>query len=170
MVYIFEKMQYLLIDLLNLLASELRQALDDIRPSLLAVGERLESSHDLVLAGTDLLGRVTVAQGDGVVLDGLEVDSDTEGSTQFVVTGVTLSDTGGGIIHTAGNTKFAQLGRQSLDQRLEGRVGRERNQENLGRSDSRGERKDLKNMRLAKNMNLWRDKLTPRASSPSRDQ
>lgn len=153
MVYIL-KMQYLLIDLLNLLASELRQALDDIRPGLVAVGERLESSHDLVLAGTDLLGRVTVTQGDGVVLDGLEVNGDTEGSTQLVVSGVTLSDTGGGVIHTAGDTKLAQLGRQILDQRLEGRVGGEGDQENLGRSDSGGERKDLKNMRLAMNMKM----------------
>lgn len=105
----------LLIDLLNFLAGELGQALDDIGPGLVAIRERLEGSQDLVLTGSDLLGSVAVTQSDRVVLDGLEVNGDTEGSAQLVVTGVALADTGGRVVHTVGDTDLAQFGRQVLD-------------------------------------------------------
>jgi hypothetical protein len=133
----------LLTNLLNLLASELRKTLGNVLPGLLAISERLDSLEDIVLAGTDLLGGVTVAEGEGVVLDGLEVDGDTEGSAQLIVTSVTLTNTGGRVIHTGRDTETAQLGGQALCQRLEGRVGRERDQQNLSGGDSRRERKDL---------------------------
>lgn len=133
----------LLYTLLDLLASELGQTLDNIGPSLVFIDEGLDSLQNLILAGTNLLGRVAVAQGDGVVLDGLEVDGDTEGSAQLVVTGVTLANAGRRVIHTAGNTQTAQLHAQVLGQGLEGGVGGERHQQDLGRGDGWGEGEDL---------------------------
>lgn len=117
-----------LINLLNLLTSELRKTLGNIIPGLLAISERLDGLEDIVLAGTDLLGGVTVAQGKGVVLDGLEVNGDTEGGTQLIVTSVTLANAGGRVIHAGGDTETAQLGGQAQGQRLEGGVGREGDQ------------------------------------------
>lgn len=117
-----------LINLLNLLTSELRKTLGNIIPGLLAISERLDGLEDIVLAGTDLLGGVTVAQGKGIVLDGLEVNGDTEGGTQLIVTSVTLANAGGRVIHASGDTETAQLGGQAQGQRLEGGVGREGDQ------------------------------------------
>jgi hypothetical protein len=121
----------LLSTLLDLLGSELRQALADIVPGLVAIDKRLDSLQDLVFGSTDLLGGIAVAQSEGVVLDGLEVDSDTERCAELVVTGVTLADTGGRVVHTVGYTELAQLGGQALGQRLEGGVGGEGNQQDL---------------------------------------
>lgn len=129
--------------LLNLLGSELGQTLANILPGLVALDKGLDGLQDLVFGGTDLLGSIAVAQSEGVVLDGLEVDGDTEGCAELVVAGVTLANTGGGVVHTVGNTQLAQLGGQTLGQRLEGGVGGEGNKQDLGGGNSRGERKDL---------------------------
>lgn len=99
--------------------------------------------QDLVLAGTDLLGGIAVTQGEGAVLNGLEVNSDTEGCAQLVVARVTLADTGGRVINTVGDTGLAQLRGQTLGQRLEGGVSGEGNQQDLCGGNSRRERKDL---------------------------
>lgn len=80
---------------LNLLTLKLGQLLLDVRPRLAATDQRLDSIHDLALLGTNLVGRITVSQGDGVVLESLEIDSDAEWCTELVVTAVTLADTGG---------------------------------------------------------------------------
>lgn len=81
--------------LLHFLASELRQPLGHIGPGLVTIGEGLKGGQDLVFAGTDLLGGITVTESEGIVLNGLEVDSDTEGGTQLVVASVTLTDGSG---------------------------------------------------------------------------
>lgn len=99
--------------------------------------------ENIVLASADLLGGIAVTESEGAILNGLEVDSDTEGCAQLVVTGVTLTDTGRGVVNTVGDTQLTQLVGQTLGQGLEGGVGREGNQQDLSRGDSRGERKDL---------------------------
>lgn len=164
-----------LLHLLHFLASELGQALDDILPGLITISERLDCLQDLILTGADLAGAVTVTQGDAVVLNGLEVDSDTEGGTKLVVTSVTLTDTGGRVVNTVGDTKTAQLSGKVLDQGLEGRVGGQRNQQNLGGGNGGREGQNLvksqyndKKKRAKLESNGM--KLTPRASSPARDQ
>lgn len=81
--------------LLHFLASELRQSLGHIGPGLVTIGEGLKGGQDLVFAGTNLLGGVAVTESEGVVLNRLEVDSDTEGGTQLVVASVTLTDGSG---------------------------------------------------------------------------
>jgi hypothetical protein len=133
----------LISNLLDLLGSELGQTLADILPGLVAIDKRLDSLQDLVFGSTDLLGGIAVAQSESVVLNGLEVDGDTERCAELVVAGVTLSDTGGRVVHTVGNTKLAQLGGQTLGQRLEGGVGGEGNQQDLCRGNSGRERKNL---------------------------
>ena len=129
--------------LLDLLGSELGQALADILPGLVTLDKGLDGLQNLVLGSTDLLGGIAVAQSEGVVLDGLEVDGDTEGCTELVVAGVTLADTGGRVINTVGDTELAKLGGQTLGEGLEGGVGGERNKQHLGGGNSRRERKDL---------------------------
>lgn len=94
---------------LDLLGSELGQALANILPCLVTLNEGLDSLQDLVLAGTDLLGSIAVTQGEGAVLNGLEIHSDTEGCAQLVIARVTLAYTGGRVIDTVGDTGLAQL-------------------------------------------------------------
>lgn len=129
--------------LFDILPSKLRQSLAHILPRLIALDKRLERVQDILLTGAHLLGRVTVTQREGAVLDGLEVDGDTEGRTQLVVAGVPLADTGGRVVDAAGDAQPAQLGAQSLCQGLEGLVCRERDQQDLSGGNDRGERKDL---------------------------
>ena len=160
--------------LLDFLTGEFRQPLGHVLPGLVAIDERLERLKDFVLAGTDLLGGVAVAEGEGLVLDRLEIDGDTERSAQLVVAGITLADTGRRVVHAAGDTQSAQFRGQGLDERFERGVGRERDQEHLGRGNSRGEGKNLGirvSMKSRNNealKNGWTH--TPRASSPARDQ
>jgi hypothetical protein len=71
--------------IIHLLALELRQTRGNISPLLLSVDQAGDGADDVVKASTDLLCRVAVAQGECVVLDGLEVDGDAEGSTELVV-------------------------------------------------------------------------------------
>lgn len=129
--------------LLGLLGSELGQALADIVPGFVALNKRLNSLQNLVLASTDLLGAVTVTQCEGVVIERLEVDGDTERCAKLIVAGITLANTSTRIIHTVGDTQLAQLGSQVLGVRLKFGLSGERNKQDLGGSNSRGERKDL---------------------------
>ena len=71
--------------LLHLLALELGQTRGNISPLLLSVDQAGDGADDVVEASADLLCRVAVAQRECVVLDGLEVDGDAEGSTELVV-------------------------------------------------------------------------------------
>lgn len=135
--------------LLHFLASELGKPLGHIGPGLFTIGEGLKSGENLIFAGADLLGGVTVTEGEGVVLNGLEVDSDTEGGTQLVVASVTLTNGSRGVVHTVRDTKTAQLGSKTLGQGLEGRVGGQRNQQHLGRGNGRGERQDLERISIS---------------------
>jgi hypothetical protein len=71
--------------IIHLLALELRQTRSNISPLLLSVDQAGDGADDVVEAGAHLLCRVAVAQGECVILDGLEVDGDAEGRTEFVV-------------------------------------------------------------------------------------
>ena len=71
--------------LIHLLALELRQTRGNISPLLLSVDQAGDGADDFVEASAHLLCRVAVAQRECVVLDGLEVNGDTEGSTELVV-------------------------------------------------------------------------------------
>lgn len=129
--------------LLGLLGSELGQALADIVPGFIALNKRFDSLQNLLLTSADLFGAVTVTQCECVVIERLEVDSDTERCAKLVVAGITLANTGTRIIHTVGDTQLAQLGRQVLGVRLKFGLAGEGNKQDLGGSNSRGERKDL---------------------------
>lgn len=64
----------------------------DISPDLATINQFLDSQNNLLLAGADLLGRISISESEGAVLDALEVDGDTERGTKLIVTGVTLAD------------------------------------------------------------------------------
>ncbi|KAI6766565.1 hypothetical protein HG531_011787 [Fusarium graminearum] len=100
---------------------------------------------DLLLLSSDLVGAVTVSQGDRAILGCLEIDGDAKRSTKLVVSAISLANAGRRVIDTAGDTSAAKTLRKLLKQRLELRVGRKGNKENLA---------------------LWEGFLTPRASSP----
>ncbi|KAF3806253.1 putative glycine--tRNA ligase [Colletotrichum gloeosporioides] len=115
----------------------------DVLPLLGAVNQGLDGGDDGVLVAADLLGRVAVAEGDGVVLDGLEVDGDAEGRAELVVAAVALADGRGRVVHAGGDAELAQLLGDLLDEGLELRVGGEGHDQNLGRGDRRGEGENL---------------------------
>jgi hypothetical protein len=72
--------------LVYFLALELGQACTNIRPLLSAGYKTGDGTSNLLQAGADLLCRVTVAQCEGVVLDGLEVNGDAQRCAELVVT------------------------------------------------------------------------------------
>lgn len=74
--------------LIDVLTFKLRQPLRDLGPTLVAPDDPDYGLDDLVLAGADLRCGVAVAQGDGTVFQGLEVDGDAEGGAELVVAGV----------------------------------------------------------------------------------
>lgn len=81
--------------LLDFLAGELWQPLQDILPGLFTVHQALDGVTDLVFTGADLLGGVSVTESEGVVLHGLEIGGDTKGSSKLVISRVPFTDTRG---------------------------------------------------------------------------
>jgi len=125
---------------LNLLALKLGELILNLRPSLTAIHKRLDSIDDLLLLRSDLVGAVTISQGNSTVLNCLEIDGDAERSTEFIVSAVSLTDAGRRVVHTAGDTGTAETLGQLLKERLELSVGGEGNKQNLGRGHSGRER------------------------------
>ena len=78
--------------LLDFLTDKLGESLLNIPPALLTIDKSLDSLANLVLTGTDLFRGVTVTQGERVVLDGLEVNGDTERRTELVVSSISLAN------------------------------------------------------------------------------
>jgi len=132
---------------LKLLSFEDGQLGLDILPGLAAVDERLDGSDDLVLLGAHLASAVALAQGDGAVLEGLEVDGDAEGGAELVVAAVPLADRSGRVVDAAGNTGGPELLRQLARMGSEVLVGGQGNEEHLGRSNSGREGEDLRLVR-----------------------
>lgn len=129
--------------LLDLLPGELGQTLLNILPCLVTLDQRLDGLDDLVLAGTNLLRRVTVTQSEGVVLHRLEIHGNTERCAQLVVTRVPLADTGRRVVNPVRDTHTAEFGHQTVGQRAEGLVSGERNDQDLGGCDHGRERENL---------------------------
>jgi hypothetical protein len=50
--------------------------------------------NDLASRTTDLLGAVSLTQGEGLEFQRIKVHSDSEGSSELVVAGISLADTG----------------------------------------------------------------------------
>ncbi|KAI6772111.1 hypothetical protein HG530_003069 [Fusarium avenaceum] len=78
------------------------------RPLAASRSLMLSVINDLLLLSSDLVGAVTVSQGNGAVLNSLEINSDTEGSTKLIVSAVSLTNAGGRIVDTAGDTGTTQ--------------------------------------------------------------
>ena len=72
---------------------------------LLAADKVANGDGDLVETGADLLRRVTVSQCECVVLDGLEVDGDTERCTKLIIAlyDVSIAQTEFGLIDLQSN-------------------------------------------------------------------
>lgn len=81
--------------LFNFLTDKLGEPLFNILPALRTIDKSLDSLANFVLTGTDLFRGVAVTQGERVVLDGLEVDGDTERRTELVVSSISLANAGG---------------------------------------------------------------------------
>lgn len=95
--------------LLDFLTGKLRQPLEDILPGLFTVDEALDGVTDFIFTGADLFCGVSVTESEGVVLHGLEIGGDTEGSSKFVVSRVAFADTRGRVVYTVGDTETTQL-------------------------------------------------------------
>ena len=85
-----------------------------------------------------------IAEGDGAVLGGLEVDRHAERSAQLVVSAVPLADAGRRVVHAAGDAHGSELLRQLADGRRKVLMGRQRHDQNLGRRNGGREGQDLK--------------------------
>ena len=134
---LFHPRAYLGIGLVAFLLREFRQFLLDIGPGLLPVHDAFDSIADLLLIGSYLLGAVPISEGEGVVLDRLKVDCDTERRTELVVPRVALAYGCRGIINSIGDPELPQLLAHALDQWFEIRMAGKRYQQNLRRSDRR---------------------------------
>ncbi|GKT53876.1 hypothetical protein ColTof3_01215 [Colletotrichum tofieldiae] len=128
---------------LDLLSLERRELGRNVLPFLGTGDEALDGRDNGILVRADLLGRVTISERDGAVLDGLEVNGDAQGRAELVVTAVTLADRGRGRVHAGRDANLAQLLRDLVDEGLELLVGRQGHNEDLGWGDRRGEREDL---------------------------
>ena len=125
--------------LIHLLALELRQPCGDVGPLLAAGHEGGDRGANVFEGGTDLLCGVAVAEGEGIVLDGLElchisktfldvhtlprvgwpkysrhrertyVDGDTQRCTELVVPRVALSNGRARVVYPAGDADFLEL-------------------------------------------------------------
>jgi hypothetical protein len=89
----------------NLLSLELGQLALDRRPRLSAVHQRPDGLDNLILLGAHLCGRIAVAQRQSTVLYCLKVNGDAKGSTELVISAVSLANAGRGIVDTAGNAE-----------------------------------------------------------------
>lgn len=95
--------------LFDFLAGKLRQPLQDILPGLFTVDQALDGITDFIFTGADLFCGVSVTESEGVVLHGLEIGGDTEGSSELVVSRVPFTDTRGRVVHTVGDAETTQL-------------------------------------------------------------
>ncbi|KUI60383.1 hypothetical protein VP1G_11257 [Cytospora mali] len=99
--------------------------------------------EDPGLVGAHLLGGVALAQRDGAVLDGLEVDGDAEGGAELVVARVALADGGRRVVHAAGDAQGPELLPELARYRREFLVGGEGHDEDLCWGQRWGEGEDL---------------------------
>ena len=80
-----------------------------VRPFSTFFHDILDDGKNLVLSGSDLGRRVSFAEGDCAIFDGLEVDCDSEWSSEFVVSGIAAADGLGGVVYFVGNPVGAKL-------------------------------------------------------------
>ena len=127
----------------SLLALECGQLRLDVLPVLAAINDALHGGDDGVLVGAHLLAGVAISQGDGRVVDGLEIDGDAQRRAELVVAAVPLADRRGRVVDAARDAELAELRGKLGDERLEGLVGRKGHNEDLGGSDDGGEGQNL---------------------------
>ena len=112
-------------------------------PCFATLNKSLDRCYDGILIRADLSCAVTLAQGNATVLDSLEVHRDTKGRAKLVVSAVPLADGGRGVVNSAGDARGPQLLGEFLDMGTELRIRGERNDQNLGRGNGRGEGENL---------------------------
>jgi len=82
---------YLGIRSVGFLLRESRQLPLDICPCFMPLDNAFDGIADLVLVRSYLFGAIPVSEGVGVVLDGLEVNGDTQGCTELIVPRIPLA-------------------------------------------------------------------------------
>jgi hypothetical protein len=75
---------------LNLLAFKQRQPLEHICPCLGSIHQILDSLEDVTLRRTNLLGRVSLSERNGLVFDGLEINRNAKWRAELIVTSISL--------------------------------------------------------------------------------
>lgn len=83
---------------------------DDVRPYSSLVHNVFDNGKDLVLSSADLGGRVAFTEGNGTVLDSLEVDCYTEWGAKFVISCIATTDGLRRVIFFIGDAVYTEGG------------------------------------------------------------
>ena len=80
----------------------------NVIPSLLSIRELRDVNGEVSNGHSNLLHSVKISQSDSVVIEGVEIDCDSEGDSAFVCAGITLTDCLPRIIDLGGDTSTCQ--------------------------------------------------------------
>jgi len=102
--------------MLNFLWSELSILSNNVRPYPFLIYNILDNLENLQLRSSNLRRRVSLTESNGSIFNGLEVDCDAKGSSQFVITGVTTANGLRWIIYFVWDSMCAKFMRWGLEQ------------------------------------------------------
>lgn len=121
---------------------ERSEVLGGLVPGNIVSGHNVDGGNDSVNRASNLSSGVSLSKSDRVVLDGVKVNSDTEGSSHLIVSGVSLTDRSGRVVNLGGESSLSQLLGHLLGERSQLLLRRKGNNEDLGGGHSRGERQN----------------------------